>query len=188
MSHNILRAFSPIRAKDALSPNDSEEAQRTDVTTSPMVITPGDITDAKENERVFDAKTPINPRKLARTSPRRQRPETKSARVVVEDALAKETLANFPTNPPTNPPSNPLINGLDVNAVRNVVREELEELRQVVQRDIRNLHVDMLKGNTILERSIERMLARHLPAIGDVLRELEEVRRENKRLKLRLGL
>lgn len=71
--------------------------------------------------------------------------------------------------------------------IRNIVRDEIDDLKLLTLRDIRNLHIDMLKGNTLLERSVERALARHLPTIGELLKELELLRNENKRLKLRFG-
>lgn len=71
--------------------------------------------------------------------------------------------------------------------VRRVVREELEGVKELLQRDIRNLHVDMLRGNTVLERSTERIMSRHLPTIGELLKELDDLRNENKRLKLFLN-
>jgi hypothetical protein len=71
--------------------------------------------------------------------------------------------------------------------IRTIVRDEIDDLKLLTLRDIRNLHIDMLKGNTLLERSVERALARHLPTIGELLKELEHLRNENKRLKLRFG-
>jgi hypothetical protein len=71
--------------------------------------------------------------------------------------------------------------------IKTIVRDEIEDLKLLTLRDIRNLHIDMLKGNTLLERSVERALARHLPTIGELLKELEHLRNENKRLKLRFG-
>ena len=178
MSNNILGAFSPIKSVSPGGEEEGEEAEVAEyedsVVTSPMIVTsaPGS---AKENRKVFDATTPINPRKISRVSPRR--------------SIAKATVAETQqTQQSQQSPKLASISNLSEAAIRRIVREELEEVKEIVQRDIRNLHVDLLKGNTILERSMERSMSRHLPTVGELLKEIEELRNENKRLRLRLGM
>ena len=176
MSNNILGAFSPIKS---VSPGGDKEEEaevaeyEDSVVTSPMIVTsaPGS---AKENRKVFDATTPINPRKISRVSSRR--------------SIAKAVAETQQTQQSQQSPKLASISNLSEAAIRRIVREELEEVKEIVQRDIRNLHVDLLKGNTILERSMERSMSRHLPTVGELLKEIEELRNENKRLRLRLGM
>lgn len=182
MSNSILSAFSPIKdvkVEEGEEGTVVEEAEYVEDTavTSPMIIrsAPGS---AKENRRVFDATTPINPRKIARICPTSLIAKNESL-IDMDVKSSEKTIAGFAECPLVN---------VDYNVIQSIVKEEFEELKEIVQRDIRNLHVDLLKGNTILERSIERSLARHLPTVGELLKEIEELRNENKRLRMRLGL
>jgi len=106
---------------------------------------------------------------------------------IVDQPLPQQSIVNVvaETVPQRQLPSN--FADLDQVSIliRTIIREEIEEFKTLALRDIRNLHIDMLKGNTLLDRSMERALARHLPTIGELLKELEHLRNENKRLKLR---
>lgn len=72
--------------------------------------------------------------------------------------------------------------GFHSQFIRNIVREEIEELRDKVQEDVVNLQVEMIRQFQIQLGEI-RTLLQHYSVNEQLLAEVERLQEENKRLK-----
>ncbi|ESO84367.1 hypothetical protein LOTGIDRAFT_236321 [Lottia gigantea] len=85
-----------------------------------------------------------------------------------------------PQKPHTSPVSDPGL--FQTEFIRNLVRESQEELREEIHRDLQSLHIEMLRQFQMQQAEVMSMME-HLSLNRDLVKEVEMLREENKRLK-----
>eukprot|EP00536_Pseudo-nitzschia_multiseries_P004481 jgi/Psemu1/318437/estExt_fgenesh1_pm.C_740017 len=81
------------------------------------------------------------------------------------------------------PPPSPKSKKNMTEEIREVVREEVENLQDEMEEQFRNLHVDMINQFHHQSREIESILAQHMEALQRLTAENQQLREENERLR-----
>jgi protein NEDD1 len=67
--------------------------------------------------------------------------------------------------------------------IREVVREEVENLQDEMEEKLRNLHIDMINQFHQQSQEIETVLSKHFSALERLTVENQQLREENERLR-----
>lgn len=70
--------------------------------------------------------------------------------------------------------------------VKGLIDEALGEFKAALRNDIQNLHVEIIKQSLAQQHELRDVIEEYLPAVKGLMEELQRVRDENERLKLRL--
>mmetsp|Transcript_16884 Transcript_16884/g.19435 ORF Transcript_16884/g.19435 Transcript_16884/m.19435 type:complete len:598 (-) Transcript_16884:3056-4849(-) len=71
----------------------------------------------------------------------------------------------------------------NMEGVREVVREEVENLQDEIEEQLRNLHIDMINQFHSQSQEIDTTLSKHFVAIEQLTLENQQLREENERLR-----
>ncbi|XP_071961127.1 protein NEDD1-like [Antedon mediterranea] len=93
------------------------------------------------------------------------------------DVAPERSIAALSTN---QPPAG--LNTFQVDFIKNMIDDSLEEFRDSIHRDVRNLQLEMLRQFQIHKMEMKEMLE-HYSVNEGLLSEIERLREENKRLK-----
>ena len=82
------------------------------------------------------------------------------------------------------PPQKPVPKHIDTEALREVVRDEIEKLHDDMEDSLRNLHMDMIKQFHQQSQELQSIVSQQFNAIEQLREENDRLREENEFLKL----
>ncbi len=77
----------------------------------------------------------------------------------------------------------PVQKASDKDQIRDVVREEVENLQDEMEEQLRNLHIDMINQFHQQSQEIENVMSKHFQALERLTAENQQLREENERLR-----
>lgn len=156
-SKNKARVTSPFAKKLASLTSNAKKALPGD--TQQQKMTTGDVGSSKRTEKV-----PLSPKKLP-SSPARKHNSRTRPRESIQKAETQKSEKN------------------NAEKIREVVREEVENLQDELEEQLRNLHIDMINQFHQQSQEIETELSKHFSALERLTAENQHLREENERLR-----
>ena len=192
--------------KTTTEENNSEEEKPTVETSSSTESSKASVTENDQNEIEQPAKVerkPASPKGQSSPFARRLAAITKNAKQKSAAATANNNNENNKaTASPRTPLSprrfngdekynigrihkkeSPVPKGVDKDQIRDVVREEVENLQDEMEEQLRNLHIDMINQFHQQSQEIENVMSKHFQALERLTAENQQLREENERLR-----